>query len=385
MKTIRKSQYNFLKMLQRHAQDRNQTVTISDEEYEELQQYVHKPITIIDNPTPNPEQDNPTPETQYDYKNSDFGLNGIGYKIISLEERTVKVWVLCIHDNVIIPNEVIYNNIEFKVIQLCGEYWGPGWGASNTCNTITFNKYIDMNNCGNELYYLNINYVYVDEENPYMTTINGVLYNKDITKLLRYTNNNEEFIIPNSVLELENYCFSGNKDICKKIIFNDNIETLPQETFYVNHNLEYIKLSNNIRILPSGVFNNLSNLKTLVLPSQLEQILTGEYHYYWSTSLENITVYNSNIVNYKYVQHIQRWYGDGTIAEDRYENTNIYVFNKLTNLKELHVVDENPVELKDGIFTDGKYFTLKVYVPQGCKEIYQNTAGWNKFYNIIEE
>ena len=59
-------------MLQRHAQDRNQTVTISDEEYEELQQYVHKPITIIDNPTPNPEQDNPTPETQYDYKNSDF-------------------------------------------------------------------------------------------------------------------------------------------------------------------------------------------------------------------------------------------------------------------------------------------------------------------------
>ena len=50
---------------------------------EELQQYIHNPITIIDNPThnteseqndptsnPESEPDNSTPEIQYDYKNS---------------------------------------------------------------------------------------------------------------------------------------------------------------------------------------------------------------------------------------------------------------------------------------------------------------------------
>ena len=132
MKTIRKSQYNFLKLLQKYHQNRQEVIEISDEEYEELQQYVHKPIIIIDNPTGETEPtepigptgetepDNPTPEIQYDYTGYDFGVGPFAYNIISLEDQTVSINYIGNKNitEIIIPSLINYNGHKFTIIRI---------------------------------------------------------------------------------------------------------------------------------------------------------------------------------------------------------------------------------------------------------------------------
>lgn len=62
-----------------------------------------------------------------------------------------------------------------------------------------------------------------------------------------------------------------------------------------------------------------------------------------------------------------------------------HVFSRFSNLVNLHICDESPVALDEGVFTDGNYFTINLYVPKGSKSSYQTTKGWKNFYNIIEE
>ena len=65
------------------------------------------------------------------------------------------------------------------------------------------------------------------------------------------------------------------------------------------------------------------------------------------------------------------------------ENENYILYN-LKNLTELHLTDRNPVTLQDNVVTEGKLFTVTLYIPRGTRTKYLNT-GWNKFYNIVEE
>lgn len=74
MKTISKSQYLLLKMRENYETNlKNQTVEISDEEYNNLIQYSKKPIIPIDDHTETPEEPKPTDPTEpeqeetYDY------------------------------------------------------------------------------------------------------------------------------------------------------------------------------------------------------------------------------------------------------------------------------------------------------------------------------
>ncbi len=390
MITVKKSEYNKAKLRKLFREASQQYIQITEEEAAELGLIEQEPTGPTgeqepETPTGNTEPQEPTREEidKYNYINCDFGVNGIGYKILSLNEPTVKAHILFDHNNVIIPDKVTYNNIIFKIT----EFTAMHDNISNYCNTIKFNKYIDLNNYNGGLYNFNTNYFYVDELNPYICAIDGNLYNKEMNKLLaikkiiNYQGEcllTNDFTIPDFVTDINDGLFT----YVKNVYFNNNIINLPAYVFSMNN--EYIKLSNKIKIILPRTLLNCKNLKKIILPQELEQILTDEFNYRWSDSIENITVYNSNIVNYTYIKHVQRWHTNGSIAEDYYENSNVYVFGILQNLKNIYVIDSNPVPLNEDIFTDGKYFTLKVYVPKGCKSIYENTEGWNKFYNIIE-
>ena len=306
-------------------------------------------------------------EETYDYSGYDFGINGLCYNIISLEEKTVCLMCSLINDDIIIPNEIVYNNIEFKVTEMCP--WDSG--KYTTKYKITINKYIKPENL-NTLGIQPSSYYFVNKDNPYMTAIDGILYSKDLKTLLcyPYAKQDENFTVSDYV-EIIN---SLNNDHLKTIIMNHNVKNILHLS---GDNIEYIKLSNNIKSIDlDWVLNdsNCPNIKNIILPKFLEEIYYVDWSKKISDSLENITIYNSDIINYQYNKHSS----SGNITYNHG-----YIF-RLSNLKEIHVIDENPVELKEGIFTDGKYFTLKVYVPQGCKTIYENTSGWNKFYNIIE-
>ncbi len=66
--------------------------------------------------------------------------------------------------------------------------------------------------------------IVVDENNPKYTSIDGVLYNKDVTSLIRYPKAKVagEYVAPATLREVEEYAFSGVKNL-DSVVFKNNI------------------------------------------------------------------------------------------------------------------------------------------------------------------
>lgn len=354
MITVKKSEYNKAKLRKLFKEASQQYIQITDEEAQELGLIEQTPT----GPTGEPEPETPTGNTE--------PQGPIGEEIFIMPEEVI-------YDNVIFTIINIdgnsdfdfdVNNIKYKIISLEDKTVSITSISSLYNRHIKLNKYVntDVNVYG----YISVE---IDENNPYLTVINNALYSKDLTRLICVFNNIKEYIMPNDVLYVNDNAFPNN---IEKIIFNDNVENLP----YLGppEKLQFLKLSNKIKNINCKSFSFAYNfpeyfsLTELILPRDLETLnpKREQYYDYLPSTLEKITIYNSNIINYKYLY------------------TNDYIFNNLINLKELYVLDTNPTVSNKTIFSEWQYFKLKVYVPKGCKSIYENIEGWNKFYNIIE-
>ena len=297
---------------------------------------------------------------------SDFEKDGIEYTIKSVSDKTVYVSKITLGGNIVIPEKVLYNDYWFSVDSLGSLY------SSNQTTSIKINNLIKT--VGESLYASGTACYYVDEQNPYMKAIDGVLYSKDMTRLISFPmyKNCDEFTIPESVTSIDDYSFGANQYL-KKLIFNDNIEVLPENFLYgsdYNGKLKYLKLSDKIKVIHGRCLYAFSSLEELVLPRDLEEVEKDKDWGYYGlpTKLTTVRISNSKIANYVY-----------TLAPS------IYVFSRFTQLKNLYVKDSNPVALDNSVFTEGQFFTINLYVPKGTKETYKNTEGWKNFFNIIEE
>lgn len=103
----------------------------------------------------------------------------------------------------------------------------------------------------------------VDKDNPYYTAKDGVLYNKDMTKLIWYPCCKEDriFTVPDSVTRLERNCFFGNSS------------------------LFYVKLPDGLKSIERLSFSHLSNLKSVYIPASVNYIngINGGFGYFPNT------------------------------------------------------------------------------------------------------
>ena len=90
----------------------------------------------------------------------------------------------------------------------------------------------------------------IDENNPNYTSIDGVLFTKDVTKLIQYPSGKSEkyYMVPEGVTEVGATAFS----------FCDTIE--------------HIELPSGLKILRTLAFYRLTNLKSITIPASVENI-----------------------------------------------------------------------------------------------------------------
>lgn len=94
-----------------------------------------------------------------------------------------------------------------------------------------------------------LSWVGVDPANEYFTSADGVLYSRDMTRLVLYPNmNSERFILPESVT------------------------VIAENAFYKCKNLLEIRFAAGLRVLEERAFFRCEGLKTLSLPEGLEVI-----------------------------------------------------------------------------------------------------------------
>ena len=150
----------------------------------------------------------------------------------------------------------------------------------------------------------------VDADNPYITAIDGNLYDKAGTELIFYAvgktetsfvipsgvtsiapaaftmaKNLEEIIIPASVTTIENAAFQYCTNL-KSIHIPDGVKTIASYLFSYCISLEEVRLPDSIQSIGSYAFQNCGSLKTIDLPDGLGSI--GVYAFTNCKSLTEI-------------------------------------------------------------------------------------------------
>ena len=141
-------------------------------------------------------------------------------------------------DHINIPEKVIYNNIEYKVTEIDGMVL---FGLSN---------------------------ITVDEKNESFSVKDGVLYNKDKTKLIKCPKNKEQVDIVDGVI------------------------TIGQFSFYGCENLTNIKIPDSVINIEMYAFDVCTGLTSVTIPANVSNI--GEKIFYLCYNLKNINVDEKN-------------------------------------------------------------------------------------------
>ncbi len=136
-----------------------------------------------------------------------------------------------------------------------------------------------LDNC-NSLEYIN-----VDEKNEKYTSVNGVLFNKDKTTLIKYPANqaSEEYSIPETVESIYKYAFASVKSL-KTLKYNEKITSFRSDPFMLEWYSESESSIENVYFGKSFIFDNdiysiyrsFPALKSITLSKENENYYTDD-------------------------------------------------------------------------------------------------------------
>lgn len=126
----------------------------------------------------------------------------------------------------------------------------------------------------------------ISPDNPNYTTKDGVLYDKDVNKLLfyPYAKPGEVFTVPDTITEIRDEAFRKNSFL-KKVIMPKVIK-IGMSAFEYNFSLETVELGEGITSLPDYLFIDCKKLKNVTVPSTVKSL--GGDIFYNCSSLEYV-------------------------------------------------------------------------------------------------
>jgi len=129
----------------------------------------------------------------------------------------------------------------------------------------------------------------VSPNNYNFSVIDGVLYNKDLTRIVYVQDSVDEICIPKTVTSIS---FEGKSSI-KTITFEEDSEftSIGRYAFYGCSSLTSIILSNSVTSIGYGAFSDCSSLTSITIPDSVTSI--GDYAFYNCSSLTSITIPDS--------------------------------------------------------------------------------------------
>jgi len=170
-------------------------------------------------------------------------------------------------------------------------------------------------------------------DNSYYSSINGVLFDKDLTILVYYPAGKQgAYVIPNSVFSIGNYAFNNCINLTSIEIPN-SVTNIGEYAFFYCSGLNSVKIGNNVTSI-------------------------GIYAFYGCTSLTSIKI-SKSVVSF----------GD-------------YAFSYCPNLAEVTNYAIVPQTISSETFNSTSLSALTLYVPAESLEAYQVADVWKKFGTI---
>lgn len=180
------------------------------------------------------------------------------------------------------------------------------------------------------------------EDNPYLTLVDGVLYNKDVTKLLLFPSalKNKKWMVPETLKEIsENVNFGGSG---VKVYFPGTIEEWCKFNFRYNKNNPLISGTLNMKN-PKGEYDVVTEM---VIPNTVTYI--GNYQFYGLSNLTKLTLPDS-VVSIGY----EAFTNNKELTEIKGGESVAYIMSSaFTNCEKLKEIPDfsNLINLEGGVF-----------------------------------
>ena len=132
----------------------------------------------------------------------------------------------------------------------------------------------------------------VSENNEYYSSQDGILFNKDKTKLIRYPEGikNVDYIVPEGVETIGNSAFH-QCEFLKSVTLPSSIVNLENSAFGWCHNLTTVNIPDGIKEIGDFSFYDCNSLNNINLGNHVEYI--GDETFSYCVSLKNITIPNT--------------------------------------------------------------------------------------------
>ena len=160
-----------------------------------------------------------------------------------------------------------------------------------------------------------------------------------------------------------------------------NWEELPQNTFYGNKSLTFVKLPLTLKTIGNRAFSNCSGLTSVTIPDSVTEICYCAFS--GCRSLTSVTIGNS-------VKYIENYAFDGCsgLTSVTIGNSVTFIdseaFRGCSSLTRVYCKAIVPPIIVNNTF-DKVSATATLYVPTGCKAAYAAATEWSKFKTIEDK
>lgn len=175
-------------------------------------------------------------------------------------------------------------------------------------------------------------------QSNHFASINGVLFNKQITKLVKYpaAKKDKGYKIPHGVESIETYAMSGCSYL-EVIILPDTVFKIEDMAFLGSKNLTKIHMPESVEVLGESVFYDCISIKEITIPSNIREMKD-------------------------------------------------FVFDKdyLKSLEAIHskIRRVNDVTISKYCFDEADFDNVTLYVPSGTRWDYKNHPYWGQYKHI---
>ena len=130
----------------------------------------------------------------------------------------------------------------------------------------------------------------ISEQNPKYTSVDGIVYNKNITKLLRCPVGKTSVTIPDSVTTIEEdafyYCTS-----LTSVTIPDSVTTIEEGAFYYCTSLTSVTIPDSVTAIGVCAFGKCTNLTSVTISNNVTTV--AEWTFSGCTSLPSVTIPDS--------------------------------------------------------------------------------------------
>ena len=128
----------------------------------------------------------------------------------------------------------------------------------------------------------------VEDDNPYFTVKDGVLYSKDMTVLIYCPNGitTRKFVVPDGVIEIEDGAFAGCINI-EEIILPESVDGTGYDAFMGCSSLKSIRMPEHMRYMRENAFFGCTELAEITYPNGIRDVGANDLD--WCHSLRKIT------------------------------------------------------------------------------------------------